>query len=92
MHCSRGSRYDAVKSVWPSKGLVNGQCGTVRAILYEPGALPPALPKAVIVEFDSYTGPGFGGCPRHVSVTPRTFGSLLRGKYVERTQLPIRLA
>ena len=43
---------------WVAAGLVNGQIGTVRAIVYANGVAPPALPRAVIiVEFPNYKGP-----------------------------------
>ncbi len=39
-------------------GLVNGALGTVVAICYESDQYPPpCLPIAVMVRFDSYTGP-----------------------------------
>ena len=40
-----------------SFGLNNGSPGICRSILYKQDQSPPALPLAVVVEFESYTGP-----------------------------------
>ena len=45
-------------------GLVNGAIRTIRAICYRTGG-PPDLPIAVMVHFDSYSGPTF-----HDSIIP----------------------
>ena len=45
-------------NLWVDVGLVNGAMGTVRAIFYSTGG-PPDVPIAVIVRFDSYSGPTF---------------------------------
>lgn len=39
-------------------GLVNGAMGTIEAICYHVGG-PPQLPLAVMIHFDSYSGPTF---------------------------------
>ena len=43
-------------NLWVEAGLVNGAMGTVKAICYNSGG-PPHLPIAVMVSFDSYSGP-----------------------------------
>ena len=43
-------------NLWVEVGLVNGAMGTVQAICYCTGG-PPNLPVAVMVRFDSYSGP-----------------------------------
>ena len=45
-------------NLWVDVGLVNGAMGTVEAICYKTGG-PPDLPIAVMVRFDSYSGPTF---------------------------------
>ena len=45
------------KNIWQTKGLYNGALGTVRGIVYADGALPPSLPRFVLVEFNDYRGP-----------------------------------
>ena len=45
-----------VSNLWVESGLVNGSMGTVHAICYPTGS-PPSLLVAVMVRFDSYTGP-----------------------------------
>ena len=44
------------KNIWQTKGLYNGALGMVRGIVYADGALPPSLPRFVLVEFDDYRG------------------------------------
>ena len=43
-------------NLWVDVGLVNGAMGTVKAICYRTRG-PPDLPIAVMVRFDSYSGP-----------------------------------
>ncbi|CAG8747120.1 8279_t:CDS:1, partial [Funneliformis mosseae] len=38
-------------------GLVNGSMGIIREIVFEEDHGSPFLPKAVLTEFDYYTGP-----------------------------------
>ena len=45
-------------NLWVDVGLVNGAMGTVQAICYRTGG-PPDLPIAVMVHFNSYSGPTF---------------------------------
>ena len=54
---SIGCRVMLRRNIAVELGLVNGSLGTVQAIVYEEGAVPPALPLYVLVKFDSYRGP-----------------------------------
>ena len=52
-------------------GLNNGAIGKVIAILYEPNCGPPAMPIAVICEFQSYHGPAWmEEHPKWVPIVP----------------------
>jgi ATP-dependent DNA helicase PIF1 len=85
-----GARVMLVQNLWVACGLVNGSIGTVRGILFVDGSRPPALPSAVLVEFDSYTGPSLQ--PQNViPITPRTTHWLEKGKACARSQLPLTL-
>ena len=77
-------------NLWTERGLVNGSMGTVAAILYRSGG-PPDLSVAVMVQFDKYSGPTWGGdrCVTISSVT-RTWRSGHRE--LSRQLLPLRLA
>ena len=55
---ANSARVMLTTNLWVDVGLVNGAMGTVRAICYRTGG-PPDLPIAVIVRFDSYSGPTF---------------------------------
>ncbi len=46
-------------NLWVDVGPVNGAMGTVVATCYKSGQCPPHLPVAVMVHFDSYSGPTF---------------------------------
>ena len=76
-------------------GWVDGSMGYVVAILYQPCAIPPALPTAVVVQMDKYDGPTCGG-ERCVPICPieRTWSSSTgnRKSSCKRRQLPIQLA
>ena len=55
-----GARVMLTRNRWTEKGLCNGSMGTISDIVFRQGDQPPALPIAVIVQFDStYTGPSF---------------------------------
>ena len=41
-------------NLWTAGGLINGTLGYVREIIYSNNDSPPQLPKAIMVEFDSY--------------------------------------
>ena len=77
-------------NLWVDVGLVNGAMGTVQAICYRTGG-PPDLPIAVMVHFDSYSGPTFPDST--VPITPlRRCWSSSGGGQCSRLQLPLKLA
>ena len=58
VHLARGARVMLTSNLCVDVGLVNGAIGTVQAICYQNAGPPgPALPTAVMVLFDSYSGP-----------------------------------
>lgn len=86
-----GSRVMLRTNISVSHGLVNSSVGTVRAIVFAPGELPPLLPQYVLVEFDNYNGPTL---PTHAGLFPiipvsRSFK--IANKTHTRTQLPLML-
>ena len=74
-------------------GLCNGATGIVESILYAEGHKPPALPIAVMVNFNEYTGPPFiPSKPKCIPIPPVTF-EWQNGSYrLSRQQLPLRLS
>ena len=70
-------------------GLVNGAMGTVEAICYRTGG-PPDLPIAVMVHFDSYSGPTLHDGT--VPITPLCRSWSSSGVQCSRLQLPLKLA
>ena len=55
---AKSARVMLTSNLWVDVGLVNGAMGTVQDICYRTGG-PPDLPIAVMVHFDSYSGPTF---------------------------------
>lgn len=88
-----GARVSLKRNSWLFKGLFNGAMGWVRAILYCDGHHPSRLdhPQAVVVEFDSYTGPGFDDRAGHVAV-PMQEQPADERPHLMRTQIPLQLA
>lgn len=89
VHLTTTARVMLTANLWIEAGLVNGALGTVVAICYEHGS-PPDLPLAVMIRFDSYSGPTL---PDHtVPIIPirRTWSST--GVQCSRLQLPLKLA
>ena len=83
---AHGARVMLTSNLWVDKGLVNGAMGTVAAICYLTGG-PPDLPVAVVVHFDSYSGPTLPDGT--VPITPlRRSWSV----HCSRLQLPLKLA
>ena len=76
-------------NLWVDVGLVNGAMGTIQAICYRTGG-PPDLPIAVMVRFDSYSGPTFPDSTVPITPLLRTWSS--SGGQCSRLQLPLKLA
>ena len=76
-------------NLWVDVGLVNGAMGTIRAICYHSGG-PPDLPIAVMVHFDSYSGPTLHDGTVPITPLRRTWSS--SGTQCSRLQLPLKLA
>ncbi len=92
---AKGAYVMLTSNLWPEAGLVNGTKGVVREILYPEGATPTALPSAVMVEFEGYSGPSFssdGVGLTVVPIVPRTMQWEDGAKKCSRRQLPLRLA
>ena len=75
--------------LWVDVGLVNGAMGTIQAICYRTGG-PPDLPIAVMVKFDSYSGPTFHDGTVPITPLRRCWSS--SGGQCSRMQLPLKLA
>ena len=69
---------------------MNSSMGTVAGILYRSGG-PPDLPVAVMVQFDKYSGPTWGG-DQCVPIAPITRTWRSGQRQLSRQQLPLRLA
>ena len=70
-------------------GLVNGAMGTVQAICYKSGETPPDLPVAVMMHFDTYSGPTLPDGT--VPITPIRHSWSTSGAQCTRLQFPLRL-
>ena len=90
---AKGARVMLTVNLWPSVGLCNGSIGSAVDIIYEPNTHPPSLPVAVIVQFDSFSGPSFtDNEPSCVPVPPITATVQCGNVVHERQQLPLTLA
>ena len=76
-------------NLWVDMGLVNGAMGTIQGICYRSGG-PPDLPIAVMVHFDSYSGPTFHDGTVPTTPIRRSWSS--SGVQCSRLQLPLKLA
>ena len=89
VHIAQGARVMLTSNLWVDAGLVNGAMGTVQEICYQSGG-PPDLPTAVMVNFDSYSGP-----PEHdgsIPIVPIRRSWMSGGATCSRLQLPLKLA
>lgn len=90
---AKGARVMLTMNLWPSVGLCNGSTGSVVDIIYEPNTQPPLLPVAVIVQFNSFSGPSFtDNKPSCVPIPPITATAQCGNVVHERQQLPLTLA
>lgn len=80
-------------NLWQQFGLCNGATGIVESILYAEGHKPPALPIAMMVNFNDYAGPPLlPSKPKCIPIPPITF-EWQNGSYrLSRQQLPLRLS
>ena len=84
---AQSARIMLTSNLWVDVGLVNGAMGTIQAICYRAGG-PPDL--AVMVQFDSYTGPTLHDGTVPITPLRRTWSAL--GAQCSRLQLPLKLA
>ena len=89
IHIAKGARVMLISNLWVEAGLVNGAMGTVQAICYQSGG-PPALPTAVMVHFDAYTGPTLSDGT--VPIVPLRRSWMSGSSACSRLQLPLKLA
>ena len=86
---SKSARVMLTSNLWVEMGLVNGAMGTIEAICYLRDK-PPALPVAVMIQFDHYSGPTmYNGT---VPITPIRRSWFSSGGQCSRLQLPLKLA
>ena len=83
---AHSARVMLTSNLWVDVGLVNGAMGT---IFYRTGG-PPDLPIAVMVRFDSYSGPTFPDGTVPITPLRRCWSS--SGVQCSRLQLPLKLA
>ena len=89
---ARGARVMLTMNIWQQVGLCNGSAGTVQDILYRANTKPPDLPIAVLVTFDSYTGPPFlSDNPNCVPIAPTCFEWSSNSNRNSRQQVPLQL-
>ena len=86
---AKSARVKLTSNLWVDVGLVNGAMGTIQAICYRSGG-PPDLPIAVMVLFDSYSGPTLHSGTVLIIPLRRTWSS--SGVQCSGLQLPLKLA
>ena len=90
MSIAYGARVMLTSNLWVDAGLVNGAMGTVVAICYKTDQSPPHLPVAVMVRYDSYSGPTLTDGTVPICPIRRTWSA--SGAQYSRQQLPRKLA
>ena len=86
---AKSARVMLNSNLWIDVGLVNGAMGTVKAICYRSGG-PPDLPVAVMVHFDTYSGPTLHDGTVPITPIRRTWSN--SGAQCSSLQLPLKLA
>ena len=86
---AKSARVMLTSNLWVDVGLVNGAMGAVQAICYRTRG-PRDLPIAVMVRFDSYSGPTFPDGTVPITPLRRCWSS--SGGQCSRLQLPLKLA
>ena len=89
VHLAQDARVMLTSNLWVEAGLVNGAMGTIKAICYKSSG-PPHLPVAVMVSFDSYSGPTMHDGT--VPIVPIRRSWMTGGATCSRLQIPLRLA
>ena len=91
---AKGAIVMLTRNLWTEKGLCNGSMDTISDIIYERGDKPPALPVAIMIQFDNtYTGPSFcSDKARCVPIIAEANESDSYGALYERHQLPVKLS
>ena len=83
---AKGARVMLTVNLWASVGLCNGATGTVIDFIFQNNHQPPALPVAVIVQFENYRGPSFNDTQlSHVPICPITVSSQTEHGFYETT-------
>jgi hypothetical protein len=89
---SRKTVFRLTSNLWTNVGLTNGSIGTVYAIIYAQGEVPPALPVAIIGIFQDYTGPPYlKDVPKSVPIVPVRREWFSNKIHCTRTMLPLIL-
>jgi hypothetical protein len=89
---SRKTVFRLTSNLWTNVGLTNGSVGTVYAIIYAQGEVPPALPVAIIGIFQDYTGPPYlKDVPKSVPIVPVRREWFSNKIHCTRTMLPLIL-
>eukprot|EP00698_Gefionella_okellyi_P004267 TRINITY_DN1395_c0_g1_i1.p1 TRINITY_DN1395_c0_g1~~TRINITY_DN1395_c0_g1_i1.p1 ORF type:complete len:200 (+),score=33.58 TRINITY_DN1395_c0_g1_i1:677-1276(+) len=88
LYLCQGCRVMLSDNVWVEASLCNGAQGYVVGAIFNQDQPPPALPVAVIVQFDGYTGPSIHPhLPRCAPILPL---EAVWGSGKSRLQIPLR--
>lgn len=90
---SKGCRIMLRKNLWVTKGLVNGAVGRIKDIIFDHNADPSKdMPKILMCEFDTYTGPGVIPNTKIVPIKPLLRTWTVNSENCSRYQFPVTLA